>query len=233
MCEYEVVEAWKRSLPPLLDGATQDRCPFQKRFQLVSDFYGSDARRCSGENIVSRPECEELGNIADNFVHFEDHIGRIAFLAGLSVFFHFKVQLIRPLREFCFGNELSYGGRVVESLADFPWQAFLAAMPLDVPGGKIESEGIGIVIVRGELGGDILAHLADSQDQFGLVMQFLAEIWDVERPVPDQQRRVRLAEEHRLFRHLGAQFHDMFPVILSYADDFHRFLCLKKCYMCY
>ena len=185
MCEYEVVEAWKRSLLPLLDGATQDRCPFQKRFQLVSDFYGSDARRCSGENIVSRPECEELGNIADNFVHFEDHIGRIAFLAGLSVFFHFKVQLIRPLREFCFGNELSYGGRVVESLADFPWQAFLAAMPLDVPGGKIESEGIGIVIVRGELGGDILAHLADSQDQFGLVMQFLAEIGDVERPVPD------------------------------------------------
>ena len=221
MCEYEVVEAWKRSLLPLLDGATQDRCPFQKRFQLVSDFYGSDARRCSGENIVSRPECEELGNIADNFVHFEDHIGRIAFLAGLSVFFHFKVQLIRPLREFCFGNELSYGGRVVESLADFPWQAFLAAMPLDVPGGKIESEGIGIVIVRGELGGDILAHLADSQDQFGLVMQFLAEIGDVERPVPDQQRCVRLAEEYRLFRHLGAQFLDMFPVILSYADDFH------------
>ena len=149
-------------VPPLLDRATQDRCPFQKRFQLVSDFYGSDPWGCSGEDVIPCSEREELGNIADNFVHFEDHIGRIAFLAGLSVFFHFKVQLVRPLREFCFGNELSYGGRVVECLADFPWQAFLAAMPLDVPGGKIESEGIGIVIVRGEPRSDILAHLADS-----------------------------------------------------------------------
>ena len=103
----------------------------------------------------------------------------------------------------------------------------------EFPGGKIESEGIGIVIVRGESRSDILAHLADSQDQFGLVMQFLAEVGDVERPVPDQQRCVWLAEEHRLFRHLGSQFLDMFPVILSYADDFHRFLCLKKCYVCY
>ncbi len=167
---------------------------------MIARFDRSDADRGPRKDQVSDAQGEKLRKVGDDPVHGEDHLRRIAALSDLVIERHFEVEVLYVSAQLCQRNELGgEGGRVVEGLADLPWQSFGDAPALEVAGREIDSESHFTVTAGGELFVEEFGHAVDADDQLRFVVQIFAERGNVKRLVVTQQGRIGFQKEDGRF----------------------------------
>ena len=125
--------------------------------------------------------------------------------------------------------EFSNHSRAIKSLGFLPWMAFGLALILQVASGEIDADSDGVNIGHCLVFTDIMARPANSQHQFCLVMNFVAELGIGERLTLRQQGRVGLHEKHRLGGQRIVQFLDVGQIVAPNANHLHR----PQCFTCF
>ena len=177
--------------------------PFpQVALQMLADADGTYARRRAGEQQVAHLQCHEAADVDYDVIHTEQHVGRTATLHRSSVDVEVEVQALHVFSRIGQGDEVAYGGGVVETLAQFPRVTLVAKTPLQVAGGEVDAHGHGVVVTGGEAWRDVFAQAADTHHDLSFVVHLLREVGQEERFAVLQNGGVGLQEDDRLTAHV-------------------------------
>lgn len=111
---------------------------------------------------------------------------------------------------------------MVKSLGFFPGQAFCLESVLNISCSKIYAQCHFVVIILCKRQGDMSARLFDFHHQFYFVMHIGREIRDEERVVISEQGCIWFDKDDRLFGDFVVQLFDVFGIVSTNTDDFHR-----------
>ena len=148
----------------------QQFASFERGAQHVSPFDGACARRRAGEKQVARAVGDVARDVAQQFVHPEDHVARVPSLPYFAVDFEREVQL-PDVAQLGDGDELRrHGGRVVESFGTLPRPSVGDRLALEVACREVDAQSDFGVETVGEARRDVARQSVDAYDQFAFVV---------------------------------------------------------------
>ena len=152
--------------------------------QAVVDGHFANAFRGSCENDVSYFQGHEFRHVTDNLVNGEQHVSAIAVLHAVVVQHQLEIQIFE-VSKMLFFHKFADDSGAVEGFGNLPRVAFGYAFPLQVSGGKVNTQADSIVVSMSEFWLDALSHFADAEKEFHLVMNLLRKIRQEEGTVAD------------------------------------------------